>query len=188
MIAYGAWCVWLPWISRSVCAIQRHVGGQHDISKMLYIPSNLFNCRLSYQLGAVESSATVPPTRTPGSVTSSVYGWRRPSQITSWPRKSTSSSTSSAPTNWSRILTRWSPRTQGALKGMGSPSQAARWCLTKVTLHLWRLLSHFPLKFQKQNLTILFNVTCEHFIVVCCSIAVQCVCVCVCVCVFAWKP
>ena len=28
-----AWCVWLPWISRSVCAIRRHVGGQYDISE-----------------------------------------------------------------------------------------------------------------------------------------------------------
>ena len=28
-----AWCAWLPWISRSVCAILRYVGGQHDISE-----------------------------------------------------------------------------------------------------------------------------------------------------------
>ena len=29
-----AWCMWLPWISRSVCAIQYgHVGGQRDVSE-----------------------------------------------------------------------------------------------------------------------------------------------------------
>ena len=29
----SAWCAWLPWISRSVCAIQCHVGVQHDVSE-----------------------------------------------------------------------------------------------------------------------------------------------------------
>ena len=28
-----AWCVWLPWISRSVCAIRCHVGRQHEVSE-----------------------------------------------------------------------------------------------------------------------------------------------------------
>ena len=27
-----AWCTWLPWISRSVCAIQWQSNGQHDVS------------------------------------------------------------------------------------------------------------------------------------------------------------
>ena len=33
-----AWCAWLPWISRSVCAIRRHVGGQRDVSAPTHCP------------------------------------------------------------------------------------------------------------------------------------------------------
>ena len=35
-----AWCVWLPRISRWVCAIWRHVGGQHDVSENALLQYN----------------------------------------------------------------------------------------------------------------------------------------------------